>query len=639
MIKKSLQAKLMLGVSGVILIVTAVIVILVARTSTVAINAKVAAEKHASLDAAERLLIVTDALMSERVKSSMMLLQAQAAFLGEAALGDLVEVNNRKVRNLMFGTNPQANQFELVDKVTAIMGGTATLFVSDGDDFVRVSTNVMKDGARAVGTVLDINGKAIKAIRKGESFSGQVDILGNPFITSYIPIKNLRNEIIGILYVGYKADLQALQDAVVSQTTNSTAMLLIDDHQRVRAFSKTIDESLSEKLIKGTTDQWLSETREFKPWGYQVLAASSQHEISRQVQRQALEIIGIGLITCALIILMLRIISQRIIIQPLQTAMALAAKIAEGKLNNPVHRTSEDEIDQLMSSLEHMQIALRRFVLDMGNASAQVEAAATALSGVADSTLTGVNDQRSRTDQVATAMTQMSASVTQVASNASEASAAAQAADVEVNHGRQVVREAVAAIQILAEEVHQVGVVVGAVAADTSQIGSVLDVIRSIADQTNLLALNAAIEAARAGEQGRGFAVVADEVRTLASRTQASTAEIQAMIQRLQQGSLDAESKVRSSHDKAQDSVTHAARVASSLEVIAKAVSRITDMNTQIVCAAEEQSNVADDVNRNVIKITEVADATHTHAQHTASATNQLHQLSIQLSTIAQRYK
>ena len=639
MIKKSLQAKLMLGVSGVMLLVTVVIVMLVARTSTAAINATVAAEKRASLDAAERLLIVTDALMTERVKSSMAFLQMQTTLLGEAALGDTVEVNSRTVRNLIFGTSAQANQFALVDTVTNIMGGTATLFVRDGDDFVRISTNVMKDGARAVGTVLDPNGKAIKAIRNGQSFSGQVDILGNPFITQYSPIKDLRNEIIGVLYVGYKADLQALQEAIAGQTASGTAMLLVDDHQRVRAFSKTIDNDLADKLIKGTTDQWLSETRDFKPWGYRVLAASSQSEINRKVQRQAIEIMSIGLITCVLMILILRVVSSRIIIEPLKTAMALAAKIAEGKLNNPIRHTSEDEIDKLMLSLEHMQIALRVFVLDITNASAQVEAAATDLSNVADNTLTGVEDQRSRTDQVAAAMTQMNASVLQVAGNAGEAAAAAQAADIEVTHGRHVVREAVTAIQILADEVDQVGVVMSAVASETSRIGSVLDVIRSIADQTNLLALNAAIEAARAGEQGRGFAVVADEVRTLASRTQASTAEIQAMIQRLQQGSLEAENKVRSSHDKAQNSVSHAARVASSLEVIAKAVSRITDMNTQIACAAEEQSNVTDDVNRNVIKITDVADATHSHAQRTASATTELHQLSMQLSTIAQRYQ
>lgn len=629
----------MLGVSAVMLLVTVVIVGLAARSSTATINAEVAAEKVALLDSTERLLTVTDALMSERVKSAMMLLETQAGLLGDAELGDPVDVNNRQVPNLLFGASAQANQFELVDKVTGIMGGTATLFVRDGDDFVRISTNVMKDGARAVGTILDPAGKAIKAILKGESFNGQVDILGNPFITSYSPIKNRRNEIIGILYVGYKADLQALQEAIVNQTIDGTAMLLIDDQQRVRAASKVIDEALAEKLVSGSTDEWLSETREFKPWGYQVLAASSKNEINQKIKHQAIEIIAIGLITCVLMVFMLRVISQRIIIQPLQTAMALAAKIAEGKLNNPIRRTSEDEIDQLMLSLERMQIALCAFVLDITNASTQVEAAATDLSDVADNTLSGVMDQRSRTDQVAAAMTQMSASVTQVAGNASEAARAAKAADSEVTHGQEVVRQAVTAIQILADEVVQVGVVMSAVAADTARIGSVLDVIRSIAEQTNLLALNAAIEAARAGEQGRGFAVVADEVRTLASRTQASTAEIQAMIQRLQQGSLEAENKVRSSQDKVQDSVAHAARVASSLGVIANAVSHITDMNSQIACAAEEQSAVADDVNRNVIRITEVADATHTHAQHTASATTQLHQLSVQLITIAQRYQ
>lgn len=639
MIKKSLQAKLMLAVSAVVLLVTAIVVGLVTHTGTAAVNDRIYAENRASLDSAERLLTVTDALMSERVKSSMALLQKQAELLGSAELGDLVEVNNRKVRNLMFGSSAQANQFELVDGVTGVMGGTATLFMRDGDGFVRISTNVMKEGGRAIGTVLDPKGKAIKAIRNGESFTGQVDILGDPFITSYSPIRNPGNEVIGIFYVGYKADLDALEKAIIGQSRDGPAMLLIDDLKRVRASSQTVDAALAEKLINGTSDQWRSEMREFKPWGYQVIAASSQSEADRIIRQQAIQIVGIGLVTCVLMVLILRVISQSVIIRPLHTAMTLAARIAEGKLNNPIQRTSEDEFDKLLTSLERMQVALRAFVMDITNASVQVEAAATDLSGVADNTLVGAKDQRSRADQLAVAMSQMSDSVTQVAGNASEAAEAAQAAHAEVTNGRQVVREAEAAIQILADEVDQVGVVMSAVVADTSRIGSVLDVIRSIADQTNLLALNAAIEAARAGEQGRGFAVVADEVRTLASRTQASTAEIQAMIQRLQQGSSDAETKVRSSHDKAQDSVSHAARVASSLDVIARAVSRITDMNTQIASAAEEQSNVADEVNRNVIKITDVADAAHEHAQHTASATAQLYQLSTKLTTIAQRYQ
>lgn len=639
MIKKSVLAKLMLGVSSVMLVVTLLIIVVVTRTSTAAINDKVAAQKRASLDSAERLLVVTDALMSERVQSAMTLLLGQAALLGEASLGEPVEVGNRKVRNLLFGSSAQANQFELVDKVTAIMGGTATLFVRDGDDFLRVSTNVMKDGARAVGTVLDPSGKAVKAIREGGGFHGEVDILGSPFITSYVPIKNQKNEVIGIFYVGYKADLKVLQDAIVDENISGTATLLIDDHQRIRASSKNVDQAFADKLLKGTADNWVSETREFKPWGYTVLAASSQSEIDERVLREEIAIIAVALITCGLMVLVLRVISRRIIIQPLQAAMALASSIAQGRLDTPIVHKSEDEIDQLMVSLEQMQLSLRAFVLEITHASAHVAAAATGLSAVADQTLMGVRDQQGRTDQVAAAMTQMSASVTQVAGNASEAAEAAQAADGEVIHGRQVVHEAVTAIQVLADEVAEVGVLMTALAADSSRIGSVLDVIRSIADQTNLLALNAAIEAARAGEQGRGFAVVADEVRTLASRTQASTAEIQAMIQRLQQGSFDAENKVRSSHDKAQDSVTRAAHVATSLEVIAQAVSRITDMNTQIACAAEEQSNVAEDVTRNVTVITEVADSTHLNAQHAADATTQLHKLSSTLSAIAQRYQ
>lgn len=216
--------------------------------------------------------------------------------------------------------------------------------------------------------------------------------------------------------------------------------------------------------------------------------------------------------------------------------------------------------------------------------------------------------QKEEVDKVATAMNEMSATVHEVARNATEAAEAAQQADAETRTGKSVVSQAIEAIDLLASEVESAAQVIHKLEQDSDEIGAVLDVIRGIAEQTNLLALNAAIEAARAGEQGRGFAVVADEVRTLAQRTQQSTQEIQNMIERLQSGSQDAVKAMEQGKNRAQAGVTQAAEAGTSLETIAAAVSTISDMNTQIATAAEEQSVVAEEINLNINSISDMSD-------------------------------
>nr|WP_236222112.1 methyl-accepting chemotaxis protein [Pseudomonas asiatica] len=329
----------------------------------------------------------------------------------------------------------------------------------------------------------------------------------------------------------------------------------------------------------------------------------------------------------------------RQIIVPLRQTLHAAERVASGDLTLNLQVQRRDELGQLQASMQRMTQGLRELISGIGDGVTQIASAAEELSAVTEQTSAGVNNQKVETDQVATAMNQMTATVHEVARNAEQASEAALMADQQAREGDRVVGEAVAQIERLAGEVVNSSEAMNQLKAESDKIGSVLDVIKSVAQQTNLLALNAAIEAARAGEAGRGFAVVADEVRSLAQRTQQSTEEIEELIAGLQSGTQRVASVMDSSRQLTDSSVELTRRAGSSLETITRTVSSIQAMNQQIATAAEEQTAVAEEINRSVMNVRDISDQTSAASEETASSSVELARLGTQLQGLVGRFR
>ena len=349
-------------------------------------------------------------------------------------------------------------------------------------------------------------------------------------------------------------------------------------------------------------------------------------------------VVGLLVIATALTLLFAWLLTRSITL-PIAQALEAAEEVAEGNLTRPITVDGNDEAGRLLAAMAKMQHKLRDTLQRIAGSATQLASAAEELNAVTDESARGLTQQNNEIEQAATAVNEMTSAVEEVARNAVSTSEASRNATTSAGDGRDLVQETVSAIERMSGDVQATATLIGDLANESRDIGKVLDVIRGLADQTNLLALNAAIEAARAGEAGRGFAVVADEVRALAHRTQQSTSEIERMISSIQAGTEHAVDSMRNSTERAESTLNIAKGAGMSLDTINTAIVEINERNLVIASAAEEQAQVAREVDRNLVNIRDLSVQSATGASQTSAASSELSRLAVDLNGMVGRFR
>ncbi len=521
-----------------------------------------------------------------------------------------VTVAGVQTPGLSLGSEVLNNNFKEVDDFKTMTAGVATVFVRSGDDFIRVSTSLTKqDGTRAIGTVLDRAGPAYGPVVSGQSYIGRALLFGRYYMSQYTPVRDSGGKIIAVLYVGFdytdaqNAQFENLKRFRIGQTGS---LALLDEQNKwlvppagVQALDQasTTIVGLVKKPGKGafwtdTAEDFYSVAVPFEGGPWAVVASMPKTEI-RAVTWSVGTQLAIGSLLAMLLAVGSAMWLLRSKLAPLGDLVRQAEALGAGDLSVRLNVSSHDEIGQLARAFNQMSQALSTMVEHIRKASQEVNSRAQALSGLSSGAYEGMEQQSGEITSMAGAVEEFSATSLNIADNMGNTERLAQENAQQTRIGRTSMDEASSSLEQIAGALNSTATVINTLGQRSQEIGGIVGVITSIAEQTNLLALNAAIEAARAGEQGRGFAVVADEVRSLASRTRQATDEISSMINSIQQETGNAISTMEQGNLLMQEGLSRNANVATALARIDEQSRSAGQQFAAITTATQEQSSTA----------------------------------------------